>query len=353
MNQFSHSPTEHKTIYKNALDGLQKQESETIELTVTSPPYPMIEMWDDIFARCDEKIETAINNENWDTAHEQMHQYLNKIWREVIRVTKDNSIIAINIGNATRRTNNSFKLFSNTAKIIEFFTNNGCEMLPFIHWNKASNKSSSFMGSGMIPTNAYVTNDHEYILLFRKGTGTRDFPPKHTPRYESAYFWEERNEWFSDRWTFQGTLQQIDNADRDRSGAFPPTLPYRIINMYSIYDDTVLDPFLGTGTTQFVATALGRNSLGFELDTKLQKPLENQLEIVSNWSKEQMNQRITEHKQYVQKSEYDFPYESKYGPVKTKREKDITLPIAQNNKIKEKNDDVLQWKTQISKFNQN
>lgn len=350
MDTFSHSPTTHTTFYQNALDGLQEQPDASVELTVTSPPYPMIEMWDDIFASCDDQIKTAIENKNWEKAHTQMHTFLNQIWDEVIRVTKDNCIIAINIGNATRRTNESFQLFPNTAKIIEHFTNNGCEMLPIIHWNKASNKSSSFMGSGMLPTNAYITNDHEYILVFRKGTGTRDFPPKHTPRYQSAYFWEERNNWFSDRWSFQGTLQDIENADRNRSGAFPPTLPYRIINMYSIYGDTILDPFLGTGTTQFVASALGRNSIGYELDIELKEVLKQQLKTLTDWSTKQMENRIDAHKEYINTADYEFPYESEYGPVKTKNEQKIQLPHVTRSNITTDTQTTLEWDVELSPF---
>lgn len=310
----------------------------------------MIEMWDEIFASCDTQIKTAIENGNWNEAHDQMHTFLNKIWNEVIRVTKENCIIAINIGNATRRTNESFQLFPNTAKIIEYFTNNGCEMLPMIHWNKASNKSSSFMGSGMLPTNAYITNDHEYILVFRKGTGTRDFPPKDTLRYQSAFFWEERNNWFSDRWSFQGTLQEIETADRDRSGAFPPTLPYRIINMYSIYGDTVLDPFLGTGTTQFVASALGRNSIGYELDTELKPVLKQQLQTLPNWSTNQMKQRVNDHIKYINTADYEFPYESDYGSVKTKNEQNIHLPHVIDKDITTDEQDILEWTVEITPY---
>ena len=109
---------------------------------------------------------------------------------------------------------------------------------------------------------------------------------------ESA-FWEERNTWFSDIWEdLKGTRQKINtiNGNKDgkgkdrkggedgeggkdgkdmlrlRSGAFPFMLPYRIINMYSAYNDTVLDPFAGTGTTNLAAMACGRNSVGYEID---------------------------------------------------------------------------------------
>lgn len=320
--------TTHTTHFKSAIDGLKTQPPNSVNLVVTSPPYPMVEMWDDLFKSCDPAIKNAIENDNWDTAHTEMHTYLNQIWDQLIKVTKEHGIIAINIGNATRRTNDSFQLFPNASPIINYFTNNGCELLPYIHWNKASNKSSSFMGSGMLPTNAYVTNDHEYILLFRVGTGTRSFPPKDDDRYESAYFWEERNTWFSDRWTVNGTTQQLtDTNTRDRSGAYPPEIPYRIINMYSIKGDTILDPFLGTGTTQLVAAALGRNSIGYEIDAGLKQTIQQTITHAKDWGQNKIKNRITEHKQYISTADFSFPYDGEYGPVKTKRETNLQFDV--------------------------
>ena len=124
------------------------------------------------------------------------------------------------------------------------------------------------MGSGMLPAGAYVTLEHEYVLIFRKDT-KREFSSdaEKSARMRSAFFWEERNKWFSDVWDFKGTVQGLNHCDlRSRSAAYPLELAYRLINMYSLYEDTVLDPFLGTGTTTLASIACGRNSIGFEID---------------------------------------------------------------------------------------
>lgn len=141
-------------------------------------------------------------------------------------------------------------------------------VLPDIHWRKQSNAPNKFMGSGMFPAGAYVTYEHEYILVFRKG-GKRVFKgAEKALRQKSAFFWEERNVWFSDLWDIKGTSQIITaaKASRDRSAAFPFEIPYRLINMYSAEGDTVLDPFAGLGTTTLAAIASNRNSLGVEID---------------------------------------------------------------------------------------
>jgi hypothetical protein len=121
----------------------------------------------------------------------------------------------------------------------------------------------------MLPAGAYVTLEHEYVLIVRKG-GKRDFKldAEKQNRRQSAIFWEERNLFFSDIWfDIKGSRQaMIDRDLRKRSGAFPFELAYRLINMYSVKEDWILDPFLGTGTTQAAAMACGRNSFGYEID---------------------------------------------------------------------------------------
>lgn len=132
------------------------------------------------------------------------------------------------------------------------------------------------MGSGMLPCGAYVTLEHEWILLFRKG-GKRQYKTqdqKHE-RMDSSFFWEERNVWFSDMWDVKGTKQKMDRSgSRERSAAYPFEIPYRLINMFSQKGDVVLDPFLGTGTTMQAALMCGRNSEGYEIDPALKELIE-------------------------------------------------------------------------------
>ena len=106
-------------------------------------------------------------------------------------------------------------------------------------------------------------------MILRKGN-KREFKKTEDKllRSQSAYFWEERNKWFSDVWLgLKGVNQVLNHKDiRGRSGAYPFELAYRLINMYSVKGATVLDPFLGTGTTTLAAIASNRNSIGIEID---------------------------------------------------------------------------------------
>lgn len=239
----------------------------SVALVVTSPPYPMIEMWDSCFCTQDQEIEKALREGAAALAFERMHRLLDQVWREVDRVLIPGGLVCINIGDATRTLNGVFQLFSNHNRILSAFCGMGYCVLPDIIWRKPSNSPNKFMGSGMYPAGAYVTYEHEYILIFRKG-GKRIFTADRDRRQRSAYFWEERNIWFSDLWEITGQRQKAaDVTSRERSAAFPFEIPYRLVNMYSIQGDTVLDPFAGTGTTLLAAMAAGRSSIGVEIDS--------------------------------------------------------------------------------------
>jgi DNA modification methylase len=314
---------------------LSKVDDDSVEMVVTSPPYPMIEMWDDLFSELNPKIDENLENGEGQSAFALMHEELEKVWAEVNRVMVDGGIVCINIGDATRKVDGSFRVFQNHSRIINAFEDLGFEPLPEILWRKPVNSGAKFMGSGMLPPNAYVTLEHEYILVFRNGKDSRSFEPGSERRYNSAYFWEERNQWFSDVWMdIKGELQSIDGDElRERSAAYPFEIPYRLINMYSVYGDTVLDPFWGTGTTSFAAMVAGRNSIGYELDEEFIRLFEQRVEGVPTYSTEVVKKRLDDHKEFVEQrlaDEKDFKYKAdNYDfPVTTKQEKQIQFYTA-------------------------
>jgi len=297
--------TVHKIFFKNS-SRMDEIESNTIDLIITSPPYPMIEMWDSLFSRLNEKIQVALQEGAGFKTFNLMHAELEKIWREVIRVVKPGGIVCINIGDATRKINNNFQLFPNHARITMFFQDNGFVILPSILWRKPTNSPNKFLGSGMLPTNAYVSLEHEHILIFRKGNEKKTFPPAFEYRYHSAYFWEERNKWFSNMWLdLKGISQKMNNRVgnkgkvRERSAAFPLKLPYRLINMFSIYGDIILDPFWGTGTTTIAAMVSGRNSVGYEINSEFLDSFKLDLKDLKNTAQAINSKRLIDHIEFI------------------------------------------------------
>lgn len=261
--------TSHIIYYQPSQKMTQLSDS-SIDLVVTSPPYPMIEMWDNTFSSQTTGIDKIIKNSP-EQAWEMMHRQLDNIWRECYRVMKPGAFLCINIGDATRTLDGNFRLFNNHTRIISACQCIGFTTLPNIIWRKQTNAPNKFMGSGMLPCGAYVTLEHEWILIFRKGS-KRLFSTDNekSRRMKSSYFWEERNIWFSDLWEIKGTKQRLNTlSSRERSGAYPLEIPSRLINMFSQKGDIILDPFAGTGTTSLAAIKLGRNSVGFEIDSTL------------------------------------------------------------------------------------
>ena len=305
----------------------------SIQLVVTSPPYPMIEMWDTQFSGCDNTIAEALSKSDFKQAFERMHQNLDGVWEEVYRVLQPGGIACINIGDATRTTDGSFRLYSNHARVIQWFHSKGFCQLPTILWRKTTNAPNKFMGSGMLPPGAYVTLEHEYLLIFRKGA-KREFPdaPQKETRRRSAYFWEERNLWFSDVWMgLPGTVQELKNLKtRLRSGSFPLELPYRLINMFSIQGDTVLDPFAGAGTTLLAAMCAGRNSLGYEIDATLHGILLGRISSLPDSARRLVEDRLAAHRMFVndrQASGAELKYQNHFHhfPVMTQQEVDLRI----------------------------
>ncbi|MBR3564731.1 MAG: site-specific DNA-methyltransferase [Paludibacteraceae bacterium] len=319
----------------------------SVNLVVTSPPYPMIEMWDDVMGNQNSQIKEQLKT-NPQKAFELMHSELDKVWEECFRVLEYGSFLCINIGDATRSINGSFELYNNSSRIVSACKKIGFVNLPNVLWRKQTNSPNKFMGSGMLPNGAYVTLEHEWILIFRKG-GKRVYTKEEDKkiRRSSSFFWEERNVWFSDLWEVKGTKQLIgDSETRERNASYPFEIPYRLINMYSQKGDVVLDPFLGLGTTTLAAIILQRNSIGYEIDTKLSKAITANIKRFYQAQPNQILQkRLKMHMHFIHERK-ESNKEVKYFnnniqcPVMTNQETDISFENLNTLKIEEKTNSI-------------
>jgi len=315
---------------------------DSIDLVVTSPPYPMIEMWDELFLRLKPDIREAMTEGEGQAVFEGMHEVLDPVWRELYRVIRKGGILCINVGDATRSLGPSFCLYSNHARIISSCTATGFQMLPGILWRKQTNAPNKFIGSGTLPPGAYVTLEHEWILIFRKSK-PREFATadERRNRRESAFFWEERNVWFSDVWDFKGVRQHLSDRDRgkpgasgrdvrSRSAAFPFEMAYRLINMFSVKGDHILDPFAGCGTTTLAAMCAGRNSLGVEIEDNLIPFVQAQVNEIIPSANRRILERLERHRLFVEdcrRSGRELKYTNRFYdfPVVSRQEQEILI----------------------------
>ena len=249
MSQLLGSPTV-RLLHGDArrLDGVGDA---SVELVLTSPPYPMVPQWDEQFR--------AVGA----TTHAEMLRVLADAWKACHRVLVPGGILAAVVGDALRRGDDGFRLWPNHAATLLDAERAGFRPLPYILWKKPTNRPNAYLGSGFLPPNAYVTLDCEFVLLFRKGE-LRRFPRRDPRREASRFDRAERDRWFSQVWEDVRGARQRGPAGR--TGAFPATLAERLVRMFSVVGDTVLDPFAGTGTTVWVAAALGRRGIGVEID---------------------------------------------------------------------------------------
>lgn len=331
--------TRHTHAIRDSRD-LSNVPDSSIDLIVTSPPYPMIEMWDDQFGAADPAIARAIQDGDGVAAFESMHSLLDAVWSECVRVTRAGGFICINIGDTTRTVGDRFRLYPNHTRITEAFRKLGVDPLPCVHWEKPTNAPNKFMGSGMLPAGAYVTLEHEYILVFRRG-GKRIFATEEERRRrrESAFFWEERNQWFSDVWTLKGKRQAMTPTDpRARSGAFPVDLALRLIRMYSLKADRILDPFSGTGTTAVAAAIAGRSSVSCEVDGEFEAVWRNRVVSETAEANRLTVDRVAGHMASVEArslegKELRYVNEIHGFPVVTRQERELTIDFVQRLEV--------------------
>ena len=243
--------TNHKIIFGDSRS-LNKIKDKSVQLIITSPPYWQL------------KDYGTENQIGFNDSYEDYINNLNLVWSECYRVLSDDCRLCINIGDQFARSvyYGRYKVIPIRTEIIRFCETMGMDYMGAIIWQKTTTMNTSgggaVMGSFPYPRNGILKIDYEFILIFKK-LGT---PPKVTKeqKQKSRISNEEWNKYFSSHWNFNGIKQFKHIA------MFPEELPKRLIKMFSFADETVLDPFVGSGTTSLAAMKLGRNSIGYEIN---------------------------------------------------------------------------------------
>lgn len=255
-----------KTTHR-IINGDSRQMSElqdkSVHLIVTSPPYWQLKDYgtDDQIGFNDD-YETYIN-------------HLNLTWQECFRVLHDGCRLCINIGDQFARSTyyGRYKIIPIHTEIIKFCETIGLDFMGQIIWQKATTMNTSggasIMGSFPHPRNGIVKLDFEYILLFKKQGKAPQ--PTMEQKENSVMSNEDWNTYFNGHWYFSGAKQDKHLA------MFPEELPYRLIRMFSFPGETVLDPFMGSGTTASVAKNLNRNSVGYEINPQFIPIIEDRI----------------------------------------------------------------------------
>ncbi|MAP80938.1 MAG: DNA methylase N-4 [Aequorivita sp.] len=240
-------------------------DDESIQLAITSPPYWQLKDY---------------GTENQIGYHEDYETYINNlnlVWKECYRVLENGCRLCVNIGDQFARAvyYGRYKVIPIRTEIIKFCESIGFDYMGAIIWQKQTTTNTtggaSLMGSYPNPRNGILSIDYEFILLFKK-LGKPKKVSKEI-KTQSSMTKEEWKEYFNGHWNFGGARQDGHIA------MFPEELPHRLIKMFSFVGDTVLDPFLGSGTTSLAAKKLNRNSVGYEINNEFKPFIEKKLGV--------------------------------------------------------------------------
>jgi site-specific DNA-methyltransferase (adenine-specific) len=243
--------TTHKIIIGDSRQ-MKEVSDESVHLIVTSPPYWQLKDYGN-------GSQIGFNH-----SYEDYINNLNLVWKECYRALHKGCRLCINIGDQFARSvyYGRYKIIPIRTEIIKFCETIGFDYMGAIIWQKVTTCNTTggatVMGSFPYPRNGIVKLDYEFILIFKK-LGKPPVVPR-AIKEKSKLSQEEWNAYFYGHWNFAGEKQDKHLA------MFPEELPKRLIKMFTFVDDTVLDPFLGSGTTTLAAKKLDRNSIGYEIN---------------------------------------------------------------------------------------
>jgi site-specific DNA-methyltransferase (adenine-specific) len=244
---------------------MDELKDESVHLIITSPPYWQLKDYGNgSQIGFNDSYEDYINN-------------LNLVWKECYRVLHKGCRLCVNIGDQFARSvyYGRYKVIPIREEIIKFCETIGFDYMGAIIWQKVTTCNTTggatVMGSFPYPRNGIIKLDYEFILIFKK----LGDPPKVSKdiKEESKLTLKEWNEYFYGHWNFSGERQDKHIA------MFPEELPRRLIKMFSFVGDTVLDPFLGSGTTCLAARNLNRDSIGYEINEEFLPIIKIKLKI--------------------------------------------------------------------------
>ncbi len=240
---------------------------ESVHLVLTSPPYWTLKE----YPAHEDQLGLVSD-------YEKFHDELDKVWRHCFRVLVPGGRLVCVVGDVclSRRRHGRHSVMPMHADIVVRARKIGFDNLSPIFWYKIANANyevengSSFLGKPYEP-NAIIKNDVEFILMLRKPGGYRQ--PTEEQRDASRLTKEEYQDWFQQVWN--GLMGE---STKNHPAPYPEELAYRLVRMFSFADDTVLDPFMGTGTTLLAASRCGRSSIGVEIEPSYVKMAKQRLE---------------------------------------------------------------------------
>lgn len=230
----------------------------SIHLIVTSPPYWTLKRYNEHESQMGHVVD-----------YDEFIEGLDDVWKNCFRALVPGGRLIINVGDvclSRRKNNGRHTVVPLHATIQEHCKAIGFDNLAPIIWHKIANAKYEVQGSGGFlgkpyEPNAVIKNDVEFVLMQRKPGGYRS--PSARERLLSIISADNYQAWFRQIWSDIRGMSTTSHP-----APYPIEFAERLVRMFSFVGDTVLDPFMGTGTTNLACARWGRNSIGIEVDAK-------------------------------------------------------------------------------------
>jgi len=329
--------THHKIIIGDSRCMMEVPD-ESVHLIITSPPYWQLKDYGNGGQiGFDDSYEDYINN-------------LNLVWNQCRRVLHKGCRLCVNIGDQFARSvyYGRYKVIPIRTEIIKFCETVGFDYMGAIIWQKVTTCNTTggatIMGSFPHPRNGILKLDYEFILILKKhGTAPR---VSREIKEKSKMTIDEWNRFFAGHWNIPGEKQDKHLA------MFPEEVPGRLIKMFSFVNDTVLDPFLGSGTTSLAAKKLERSSIGYEINPEFLPLIKDKLSIRQKTIFEdadfeiiRQNKADMDYKEAVKQLPYTFKDPVKFDKKVDPRKLQFGSKINNQNSKREKYYSIKKIKT--------
>ena len=241
-------------------------ESESVHLAITSPPYFNAKMYSESSADLGNVHDLKI----W-------LDEIGTVWAEIFRVLQPGRKFFLNIMNLPVRENKTFRSLNLVGQNIDLCENIGFVFKRDIIWHKTNGVRAHF-GTYPYPGGILLNHMHEFILEFEKPNDRSGSKYRHVDAKQRESSKLNKDFWLSiknsDVWLMK---PQKSGGRRNHAAPFPLELPDRLIKAYSFVGETIIDPFLGSGTTLQAAARLGRNGIGYDINPEFCQMAEDNL----------------------------------------------------------------------------
>jgi len=249
----------HKIFIKNSMN-MDELDDSSVHLMVTSPPYFNAKMYTKKPVKGD--LGNIHDLDEW-------FEKIGIVWNEVFRVLQPGRKAFINIMNLPIRIEKGFKTLNLVGKTIDTMEKIGFIFKRDIIWHKTNGVKAHF-GTYPYPGGILINNMHEFILEFNKPDKKGFSKYSHLSKEQKENSKLDKDFWLSIKNSDVWKMKPENSGDsRSHIAPFPYELPYRIIKAFTYVNETVLDPFAGSGTTAKSAADLERNSIGYEIAPKI------------------------------------------------------------------------------------